>query len=308
MTSFRQDSVRVLVPASSANLGSGFDSAGLALALEDELVATVTVEPGVVVRVSGEGAGKVPVDESHLVVRAMNTLFDAVGARPAGLVLECTNRIPHGRGLGSSAAAIIGGMVLARALIADEVRRPTDLELLQTALAMESHPDNLSAALAGGATIAWIGADGAPDFVRRIPHQRVRPVIAIPNQALQTKTARLALPDFVPLTDAVHNLSRAALLMHALSEDPDRLLASTDDRVHQRSRSSMYPESFALMCRLREAGVAAFISGAGPSVLALADCDVQLMAGLAPPGWATRPLAVSSLGAREVDRDLPAAM
>lgn len=305
---FRSEAVRVLVPASSANLGPGFDSAGLALALEDELIATVSEDPGVLVQVEGEGAGDVPLDETHLVVQAMNLAFDAMGVRPAGFVLRCTNRIPHGRGLGSSAAAIIGGMVLARSLVADESARLDDAALLSTALAMESHPDNLAAALHGGVTIAWVEADGSADCVRRETHPDVRPVVAVPHDALQTKAARKVLPDMVPFADAAHNVARAALLLHALSEDPGRLVAATSDRMHQDARASMYPASVALVATLRHQGVAAFISGAGPSVLAVAGIDEQGMAVVAPEGWSVRALPVSSVGTREVPLDQPAAV
>ncbi len=241
VSAFRTDPVRVLVPASSANLGPGFDSAGLALALEDELVGMVSADPGVRVEVVGEGSPDVPLDGSHLVIQAMKLAFDAMGVTPGGITLRCTNTIPHGRGLGSSAAAIIGGMVLARALVVEGGRQWSDAALLRTALMMESHPDNLAAAFHGGVTIAWVGDDGEPDFVRCDTHPDVRPVVAIPRDALHTKVARTVLPDAVPLADVIHNIARSSLLLHAMSQDPTRLLAATSDRIHQDARSSMYP-------------------------------------------------------------------
>lgn len=308
MPTFRPGAVRVLVPATSANLGSGFDSAGLALGLEDELVAAVSDAPGVLVEVEGEGAGDVPRDATHLVARAMNLAFDAMGVHPAGFTLRCTNRIPHGRGLGSSAAAIIGGMVLARSLVADDATRLDDAALLSTALAMESHPDNLAAALHGGATIAWLDASGGADCVRRATHPDVRPVVAIPDSGLQTKTARTALPDMVPFADAAHNVARAGLLLHAFCDDPRRLLPATSDRLHQDARAAMYPASVALVADLRARGVAAFISGAGPAVLAVSGIDASALADRVPAGWIVRDLPVSPVGAREVPGDQPAAV
>jgi homoserine kinase len=300
VSAFRTDEVRVLAPASSANLGPGFDSAGLALGLEDELFARVNDVPGVVVEVTGECAQSVPLDESHLVVRAMNLAFDAMGARPIGFTLRCVNRIPHGRGLGSSAAAIIGGMVLARALVAEPSQRLTDIQLLHTALALESHPDNLAAALFGGVTIAWLDEQGAPDFVCCAPHSLVQPVLAFPDTPLATKTARKALPDSIPLSDAVHNIARSALLLHAMTSDPSKLLAATSDRLHQDARASMYPETMELVAKLRGHGIAAFVSGAGPAVLALGIVDQGKMAAAAPADWTVLSLPVSALGAREV--------
>jgi len=303
---FRTDEVRVLTPASSANLGPGFDSAGMALGLEDELFARVSDEPGIVVEVTGECAHAVPLDESHLVVRSMNLAFDAMGIRPNGFTLRCVNRIPHGRGLGSSAAAIIGGMVLARALVAEPSQRLTDAQLLHTALALESHPDNLAAALYGGVTIAWVDASGAPDFVGCTPHSLVNPVVAFPDTPLATKKARKALPEAIPLSDAVHNIARAGLLLHAMTTDPSKLLAATSDRLHQDARASMYPETMAFVERLRGQGIAACVSGAGPAVLVLGEFNREKMAAAVPEGWTVLSLPVSALGAREASLGQPA--
>lgn len=306
MGAFRTDEVRVLTPASSANLGPGFDSAGMALGLEDELFARVSDEAGIVVEVTGECAHGVPLDESHLVVRSMNLAFDAMGIRPDGFTLRCVNRIPHGRGLGSSAAAIIGGMVLARALVVEPAQRLTDAQLLHAALALESHPDNLAAALHGGVTIAWVDASGTPDFVGYAPHPLVNPVVTFPDTPLATKKARSALPESIPMSDAVHNIARAALLLHAMTTDPSRLLAATSDRLHQGARASMYPETMALVERLRGQGIAACVSGAGPAVLALGEFNREKMAAAVPEGWTVLSLPVSALGARETSLGQPA--
>jgi homoserine kinase len=301
MSSLRRDAVRVVVPATSANLGPGFDSAGLALGLVDELVAMASDDPGVLVEVSGEGEDSVPRDESNLVVQCMQLAFDWLGVRPAGFVLRCANRIPHGRGLGSSAAAIIGGLALGRAMVDDGAERMTDADLLQLALTRESHPDNLCAALFGGFTVAWLEDDGLGDCIRMDVHSDVRPVVLVPSTSLPTAKARAVLPVEVPLVDAASNLARYALLVHALTTDPSRLMTATGDRLHQQQRGGVYPDSVALVSRLRDAGIPAVISGAGPTVLAL--CDLQSaghIEGMAPGDWRVLPLAVSPAGARSL--------
>jgi homoserine kinase len=301
MAQVRRDAVRVIVPATSANLGPAFDSAGLALAVYDELIAMVTDDDGILVEVVGEGEGRVPLDESHLVVRSMLAAFAEMGVTVPGFILRCTNTIPHGRGLGSSAAAIIGGIVLARALVSDGRERLTDSEVLQLALRQEAHPDNLAAALYGGFTIAWLEDDGFADVARMDPHPDVHPVVLIPPTELQTTRARALLPAEVPFADAAHNVSRSALLVHALTVDPRRLMSATSDRLHQQSRASAYPDSVALVARLRDSGVPAVISGAGPTVLAFADPQtVALVESAAGSGWRVLPLATAVVGAREV--------
>lgn len=301
MSSVRRDAVRVIVPATSANLGPAFDSAGLALAVYDELIAMVTDDDGILVEVVGEGEGRVPLDESHLVVRSMLAAFAEMGVTVPGFILRCANTIPHGRGLGSSAAAIIGGIVLARALVSDGRDRLTDSDVLQLALRQEAHPDNLAAALYGGFTVAWLEDDGFADAARMDPHPDVHPVVLIPPTELQTTRARALLPAEVPFADAAHNVSRSALLVHAVTSDPRRLMAATSDRLHQQSRSSAYPDSVALVARLRDTGVPAVISGAGPTVLAFADPQtVARVESAAGPGWRVLPLATAAVGAREV--------
>lgn len=300
MSSLRREAVRVVVPATSANLGPAFDSAGLALALYDELVAMVTDDPGVLIEVSGEGEADVPRDESHLVVRAMNRVFDEAKVKPTGLILRCTNVIPHGRGLGSSAAAIVGGMVLARALIEDGRDRLTDVDILQLALEFESHPDNLAAALFGGFTIAWLAADGRADAVRRDVVEGIVPVALIPPTQLSTGSARKVLPEHVTLQDASANIARSALLVHALTSDPAYLLEATHDRLHQQARASVYAESVEVVRVLRERGIPAVISGAGPTVLVLAGEGASMGIEQAPQDWRIVPTPISRHGAREV--------
>jgi len=301
MSHLRRDAVRVVVPATSANLGPAFDSAGLALSVFDDLVAMATDDEGVLVEISGEGEASLPRDEQHLVVRSMRAAFAWLDVAAPGFVLRCINSIPHGRGLGSSAAAIVGGIVLARAMVDDGRERMTDDDVLQLALRQESHPDNLAAALHGGFTVAWLEADGRADAVRMAAHEQVRPVVMVPSLALSTAQARTLLPESVTLAEATVNISRSALLVHALTVDPTRLLAATEDRIHQASRAGAYPDSVALVQRMRETGVPAVISGAGPSVLAFIDASNEhVLASMDEGDWIIREVAVSSTGAREV--------
>jgi homoserine kinase len=291
--------VRVRVPATSANLGPGFDALGLALALHDELSAEVT-DSGLVVDVTGAGAGDVARDETHLVVRAARAAFGALGAQPAGLRLECRNAIPHSRGLGSSAAAIVGGVLLARALVVDGAQRLSDGAALELAAELEGHPDNVAPCLLGGLTIAW-RQDGAR-AVRRDVDPAVVPVVFIPPFTASTELARGLLPQTVPHADAAFAAGRAALLVAALTGTPQALFDATADRLHQSYRASAMPQSFALVERLRAAGHPAVISGAGPTVLVLARGDVEADAVLeqAPGDWIARTLPVDPTGATEI--------
>ena len=300
--SFRKDAVRVLVPATSANLGPGFDSAGLALELVDELVGMVSDDPGVLVEVTGEGSDDLPRDSSHLVVRAMAMCFSALGATPKGFVLRCTNVIPHGRGLGSSAAAIIGGLVLARALLIDGADRLTDDDLLQLALTMESHPDNIAAALKGSFTIAWTTKAGRADAARIEVNPELRAVVAIPAFEVPTKAARAVLPAQVDYAQASFNIARSALLVHAMTNDLSLLLEATSDRLHQEQRRGMYAPSMELVDSLRSRGIAAAISGAGPTVIALvAAREVDSVLGLITGDWRAFALPIRASGARVTD-------
>lgn len=275
---------RVQVPATSANLGPGYDTFGLALSRYDEVTGSVT-GAGLEILVSGCGAGEVQLDERHLVIRAMRAAFDRLGGQPAGLRLRCVNRIPHGRGLGSSAAAIVSGIELARALTVDGARLLDQPAVLALATELEGHPDNVAACLLGGLTVAWL--DGGVGRAVRLQPAGVRPVLFIPAEQSATHAARAALPAGVPHADAAFNASRAALLIVALTGRADLLLTATEDRLHQGYRAAGMPASAALMEALREAGIAAVISGAGSSVLALAGTGEQVDTAnrLAPPGW-----------------------
>lgn len=282
--SFARGPVRVRVPATSANLGPGFDCLGLALSWYDEVEVRVT-SSGLDVGV--EGADEVPLDESHLVVRALRLAFDRLGGQPGGLAVRCRNTIPHGRGLGSSAAAVVAGIVAARWLAGSEV------DALALATAFEGHPDNAAACLSGGLTIAWLSS-GVACSARLPVHPAVRPVAFVPSAALSTEVARGLLPAAVPHREAAASAGRAALLVHALSSDPSLLLPATEDWLHQPYRAGAMPESAALISRLRADGVPAVVSGAGPSVLAFSAGD---LASYAPAGWAVSALAVDLAGA-----------
>ena len=301
MPRLRRDAVRVVVPASSANLGPAFDCAGLALDVCDEYVAMVSDDAGVLIEVEGEGADDVPLDATHLVARSMALAFAAMDVHPAGFVLRCTNAIPHGRGMGSSAAAIIGGLVLGRAIVTDGPAVLSDDDLLQLALSMESHPDNIAAALFGGLNFSWLEETGRAGTMKLAVHPEIVPVVAIPGDAVATSKARTALPAQVDFADASFNIARASLLVHALTSDPGYLLEATRDRLHQEARRGMYGASLDLVERLRSESIPAVISGAGPSVLALpAPSDASRVAALADPTWQVLECAVSPLGAREV--------
>ncbi|MDA3021405.1 MAG: homoserine kinase [Actinomycetota bacterium] len=296
-----RDPVRVQVPASSANIGPAFDSAALAFDIVDDLVAMITDDDGVLIEVAGAGADSVPLDGSHLVARSMVLGFAAMDAHPSGFILRCDNAIPHGRGLGSSAAAIVGGLALARALVVEGDTLLPDSMLLQIAKSMESHPDNISAALYGGLTFAWTDESGVAGHIRLDLHPAIRPVIAVPESGLPTADARATLPLEVAFDDAAFNVARSALLLHALTAEPDHLMEATTDRLHQNCRRPMYGPSLDLVGALRDNGVPAVISGAGPSVLALASVpNMDLVAVLAGANWQVRPVQVAGHGVRTV--------
>ena len=294
-------SVTVRVPATSANLGPGFDTLGLALALYDELTVTATAEPGVHVDVVGVGAGEVPTDERNLVVRSIRHTFDRYGLPMPGLRLEAHNVIPHGRGLGSSGAAIVSGIMAAKGLLEGIVEIDSDA-LLSIATELEGHPDNVAPALFGGLTIAWTTADG-PKAKKLIVHRGVSPVVCVPATTMSTALARSLQPASVPHEDAVFNVSRSALLIAALIQSPELLLEATEDKLHQDYRASAMPETNSLIHVLREHGLAAVVSGAGPSVLVLASDPSQrlvaaeLVASHATTPWESLMLAVDFKGA-----------
>jgi homoserine kinase len=218
------------------------------------------------------GAATVSRNARNLVVRSMRTAFDRLGARPRGLEVVCANRVPHGRGLGSSAAAIVAGIVAARALVVGGEERMDDQTVLLLAAELEGHPDNVAACLRGGLTLSWTGADGAHAADLDV-HESLRPVVFVPGSSSSTKATRRLLPESVPHGDAAHSAARAALLVEALRRRPELLLEATEDRLHQSYRADAMPRTAALVAELRGAGVPAVVSGAGPTVLALTTED-----------------------------------
>lgn len=275
---FKANPIQVQVPATSANVGPGFDSIALAFAIYDRYVAQVLDEPGLDIDVTGEGADEIPRTDKNLLVKAIYKGFDFLGGRPKGVAVRALNVIPHGRGLGSSASAIIGGLVLARALVLTGTDKMSDEVLLNLASEMEGHPDNVAAALYGGVTVAWKDIVNGKEVAHAIQipvDLRIRAMAFIPSTTLATKKARTLLPSSIPFADAQRNSTNTALLMHALTIRPDLLFSATADFLHQSYRSDAMPASFALMSKLRAAGVAAFISGAGPTVMALHTGDQE---------------------------------
>jgi len=282
--------VRVRVPASTANLGPGFDALGLALALYDEVEVT-PMSSGLRVEVHGEGAGQVPTDEEHLVVRALRAACVRLGCRPGGLLLRCHNSIPHSRGLGSSAAAAVAGVLAGYALAG----REPDGAALDLAAGFDGHADNAGASLLGGLVISWRD-EGCFQATRLEPHPDLAPVLLVPERPSATAVTRGLLPADVPHTDAAFTAGRAALLVHALTAAPRLLLAATEDRLHQPYRRSAYPATGRLVDALRVARVPAAISGAGPAVLALPAGD-GLPTGVDTAGFTRYRLDVARDGA-----------
>ncbi|KQX06490.1 MULTISPECIES: homoserine kinase [unclassified Leifsonia] len=292
--------ISVQVPATSANLGPGFDTLGLALALYDELVVEVLATSGVDIHVEGVGAGEVPTDESHLVVRSIAHVLAHYGYALPGLRLEARNRIPHGRGLGSSGAAIVSGVMAAKGIL-EGVVEISDNDALALATELEGHPDNVAPALFGGLTIAWTTPEG-PQHKKLMVHRGVSPVVFVPEHVMSTALARSLQPDSVPHEDAVFNVSRSALLVAALIQSPELLLAATEDKLHQNYRAAAMPETNALIVALRAAGYPAVVSGAGPSILVLASDPGQrlgaadLVASVSETPWQALHLAVDFKG------------
>jgi homoserine kinase len=261
-----------VVSASSANLGPGFDSMGLALSLNDEIVVETT-DSGLVVVVEGEGADQVPLGPEHLVVRSVQRGLQAVGVSVGGLVVRCRNAIPHSRGLGSSAAAVVGGLAAVNGLVGqmDSIPLSTS-QLIQLSSEFEGHPDNAAAAVLGGAVISWTDRSGDRPGYSAVPlrlHPDIRLFLAIPRERSSTAETRVLLPAQVSHYDARFNVSRAALLVVALTERPDLLMAATEDALHQPQRASVMPASAEYLRLLRRSGISATLSGAGPSVIAL---------------------------------------
>jgi homoserine kinase len=300
-------SVTVEVPASSANLGPGFDSVGLALGITDIVQATVAGD-GLQITVEGHGADAVPTDETHLVWRSALTMWQRLGIEPpSGLILHCRNGIPHSRGLGSSAAAIVAGMATALALVRDHIDGSASLAMLSdVASDLEGHPDNASASVYGGLTVSWAD-DGGSGWrtVRPQVHPDVGVALLLPEATLSTDSARAALGDMVSMSAAASTVGRAALLVHALTEEPELLLPATRDWLHQEPRRASYEQSMQVVDQLRACGLAASISGAGPAVLVLGAGDFAIDSGDLPEGWQVLRPGIATAGVRVVSHSDP---
>jgi homoserine kinase len=261
--------VTVRVPATSANLGPGYDSLGLALAMYDTVTVETTDGGGLAFELRGEGADTLPRDETHLVVRTLEAALARLGYRHGGLALTAENVSPHGRGLGSSASATVAAVLAAAALVAPE-DRPDRAWALQLCSEIEGHPDNVAPAIYGSLALSWQDGEAFRTAIAEVAPSVV-PIVAIPDFELSTELARSLLPSSVPHHAAAANAGRAALLVHALTKDPSLLLPATEDYLHQSYRSSAMEPSARLIAALRAEGHAAVVSGAGPTVLALAD-------------------------------------
>lgn len=293
---FATDHATLTVPATSANLGPGFDTLGVALELRDRvIVRAVAGETRVTVR--GEGAGTVATGEGHLVVRAIRVGLEYAGAPQVGLDLTCHNAIPHARGLGSSAAAVVVGLAAARALIAEPETLSDDV-VLQLATDLEGHPDNAAPALHGGATLAWM-EEGRPRWIPLEVSPQLRAVALVPGATASTVTARAALPRTVSHDDAVFNVQRAALMVEALRR-PELLMSATEDRLHQPYRREVMGQSLEVVDSLRARGIPAVLSGAGPTVLAFGPPDAALRDALLRHGWRVEELPFAPEGVRVV--------
>ncbi|MDA7814878.1 homoserine kinase [Pontimonas sp.] len=295
-------SVEVSVPATTANLGPGFDTLGMALTMGDRLSATVVEGTGITVEVHGVGEGEVPTDETNLIAKSLLHAFAAKGVKTPGLHLVAHNTIPHGRGLGSSGAAIVAGVMAAKGLL-EGFESFDASELLAIATEMEGHPDNIAPSLFGGLTIAWM-TDQGPKHKKLSVHRGVSLVVAVPQEAsMSTQLARSLQPDTVPHQDAIFNLSRSALLIAALIQSPELLFEATEDKLHQTYRASAMQDTDDLLQKLRNQGFAAVVSGAGPSVLILCSDPAQRaeVAGIVDShgggSWASHMLTVDERGA-----------
>jgi homoserine kinase len=261
--------VHVRVPATSANLGPGFDALGLALALHNEVVAAEA--EGVTVKIEGEGADRLARDAGNVVARGVKLAYEAAGRPFTGCALECVNRIPTARGLGSSAAAWVGGLVAGNALMGSPLSREA---LLGLAARAEGHPDNVAAAIFGGLTVSC----GTPEGVTAVTLPVTKSlawVVLVPEVTSATAEARALLPRSVPREDAVFNVQRVALLLAALQAAlPAALSVALEDRLHQPYRLKLFPWLPEVATAARAAGaLGCVLSGAGPSLLAVVAGD-----------------------------------
>lgn len=299
--------ITVTVPATSANLGPGYDSLGLALSLHDTLTVETLDSGELLFELAGEGSESLPRDASHLVVKAITAALERLGFRHQGLKITANNVNPHGRGLGSSASAVVAAVTAANALVPEGFRRDRDW-VLQLTSEMEGHPDNVAPAIFGGLALSWQDSDQYSSTCATVAAS-VIPVVAVPDYELSTEAARALLPASIGHHAAAMNSGRAALLIHALTSNPEFLLAGTEDYLHQSYRAEAMRPSAELIGALRRAGHAAVVSGAGPTVLVLANGEDEAAAAVEfirvftadntpDVGWRVMKLAVDVEGAK----------
>lgn len=260
--------VKVRVPATIANLGPGFDALGVAISVHLE----ISIEPrrdSMEITIEGEGADELPKDETNLVVRSMNAFFDHIGRQPPGYAVHIKNPIPLAAGLGSSAAAVVGGLYAARAITGGIIHQA---ELLQLATQLEGHPDNVLPALVGGLVVCYRGDADDLRHLRIEPSDRLVPIVAVPREQLHTSRARSVLPADVTFEDAQFTAARAALLVAAIATGAgsDVLADAMDDRLHEPTRLGLMRETAAVHAEMKEAGLPVAIAGSGPSLLIIA--------------------------------------
>ena len=267
--------IRVQVPATTANMGPGFDCIGMALELHN-VVEMIPVARGVTIEVSGEGAADIPRDDSNLVYQSARRVFLQAGYTIAGLRIRLFNQIPIARGLGSSTAAIAGGIIAANILTGGKL---SVRDMVTLASSIEGHPDNVAPAILGGIVVS-VNDGGEIKYLKIEPPIRLKGVVAIPDFNLVTKTSREAIPAQVPFQDAVFNVGRVALLVAALHQgDLGMLSAAMEDRLHQSFRSPLIPGLKKVLAAAKLAGARGVtLSGSGPSVIAYADANFELIA------------------------------
>jgi homoserine kinase len=261
--------VTVRVPGTTANCGPGFDSVGIACTIYNELTLTLSDTKELNIKVVGEGAGSIPATERNIAYQAVQMVLRRVGCTKPGVSISMTNKIPLARGLGSSAAAIVAGLVAANAATGEKL---TKHEILAMATNLEGHPDNVAPAIFGGVTVSMMYGS-KPETVRFVPPAPLRLVVAVPEFGLSTKTARQVLPKSVPFHDAVFNVSRSAMLIAALCRgEYSHLKYALEDRLHQPYRSKLIPGMpDVLAAAIDNGALGAALSGAGPCLIAFTE-------------------------------------
>lgn len=262
--------VTVKVSATTANLGPGFDCLGLALDRYNTVTVRTTSAKVDVCEATGHGAQELPTDHHHATVRAMRHLAELSGAQLPAVHLACHNDILPGSGLGSSAAAVCAGLLAGNALLPEHAQRDV-AELVHVAATLEGHPDNVAPCLLGGLTVSWKDSQGHYRAVKGSYSQDLRVIVGLPHYQGKTAQSRSLLPTTIPLGDAVANIGRTALLMHALQHDVSLLHEATQDMVHQQYRGSQIGPTLEVVGTLRAAGFAAAVSGAGPAFIVFGD-------------------------------------